>query len=93
MRTLIFAFAVGLAFAASTQAVPVWRDAARIELGAASFIELVRDGCGRSLHGTVGATNGAIGTGATVFRTGVPKPGAQVGTIHNQIGAVPSGLR
>jgi|SRR6516165_1585379 len=42
--------------------------------------------------GAAGATNGAIGTGATVFRTGVPTtPGAQVGTIPTQIGAIPLG--
>ena len=42
--------------------------------------------------GAAGATNGAIGTGATVFRTGVPMtPGAQVGTIPTQIGAIPLG--
>ena len=50
MRALILAFAVGLAFAASTQAAPVWRNAAGIELGAAPLIELVRDGCGRGWH-------------------------------------------
>jgi hypothetical protein len=38
--------------------------------------------------GTAGATNGAIGTAATVFRTVVPTtPGAQVGTIPIQSGA------
>ena len=50
MRTLILALAVGLAFAAPTQAAPVWRNAAGIELGAAPLIELVRDGCGRGWH-------------------------------------------
>ena len=50
MRALILASAVGLAFAASTQAAPVWRNTAEIELGAAPFIELVRDGCGRGWH-------------------------------------------
>ena len=50
MRTLILALAIGLAFAASTQAAPVWRNAAGIELGAAPLIELVRDGCGRGWH-------------------------------------------
>ena len=40
--------------------------------------------------GTTGATNRAIGSGAIVFRTGAPTtPGAQVGTIPTQIGAVP----
>ena len=39
--------------------------------------------------GTAGATNRAIGAGATVFRTGVPAtPGLQVGAIPTQIGAV-----
>ena len=52
MRALILASAVGLAFAASTQAAPVWRNTAEIELGAAPFIELVRDGCGRGWHRT-----------------------------------------
>jgi hypothetical protein len=38
--------------------------------------------------GTTGATNGAIGTGATVFRTGTPKTlGPQVGAIPTEIGA------
>ena len=38
--------------------------------------------------GSAGAMNGAIGAGATVFRTGVlMTPGAKVGTIPNQIGA------
>ena len=38
--------------------------------------------------GAAGATNGANGTGATVFRTGVPTTlGLQVGAIHTQIGA------
>jgi len=38
--------------------------------------------------GTAGATNRAIGTGTTVFRTGVPTtPGPQVGAISTQIGA------
>jgi hypothetical protein len=42
--------------------------------------------------GAAGVTNGAIGTGATVFRTGVPTtPGAQVGPIPTQIGAIPLG--
>ena len=50
MRALILAFADGLAFAASTQAAPVWRNTAGIELGAAPHIELVRDGCGRGWH-------------------------------------------
>ena len=37
--------------------------------------------------GTAGATNRAIGTGATVFRTGVlTTPGPQVGAIPTQIG-------
>ena len=38
--------------------------------------------------GTAGATNRAIGIGATVFRTGVPTtPGAQAGAIPSKIGA------
>ena len=38
---------------------------------------------------TAGTTNGVIGTGATVFRAGVPTtPGVQVGTIPTQIGVV-----
>ena len=38
--------------------------------------------------GTAAATNGAFGTGATVFRAGVPTtPGVQVGTIPIQSGA------
>ena len=38
--------------------------------------------------GAAGATNGANGTGATVFRTGVPTTlGLQVGAIPTQIGA------
>ena len=42
--------------------------------------------------GTTGATNGAIGTGATVFRTGIPKTlGPQVGAIPTEIGAAPLG--
>src|SRR5215472_17261905 len=37
---------------------------------------------------TAGATNRAIGIGATVFRTGVPTtPGAQAGAIPSKIGA------
>ena len=36
---------------------------------------------------TTGATNGAIGTGATVFRTGIPRTlGTQVGAIPTMIG-------
>jgi len=42
--------------------------------------------------GTTGATNRAIGTGATVFRTGIPKTlGPQVGAIPTEIGAAPLG--
>ena len=38
--------------------------------------------------GTIGATNGEIGTGTTVFGTGVPTtPGPQAGAIPTQIGA------
>ena len=38
--------------------------------------------------GTTGATNGTIGTGATVFRTGIPRTlGPQVGAIPTEIGA------
>ena len=38
--------------------------------------------------GAAGATNRVIGSGATVFRTGVhTTPGPQVGTIPTQIGA------
>jgi len=48
MRALILAFADGLAFAASTQAAPVWRNTAGIEFGAGPLMELVRDGCGRT---------------------------------------------
>ena len=64
-----------------------------IEVGAKPSIELVRDGCGRGWHQGAGVTNGAIGAGANLSRMGVPTtPGAQAGTIPNQIGAAPMGL-
>ena len=38
--------------------------------------------------GTTGATNGTIGTGATVFRTGIPRTlGPQVGAMPPEIGS------
>ena len=38
--------------------------------------------------GTAGAPNRAIGSGATVFRTGIPRTlGPQVGAIPTEIGA------
>ena len=50
MRALIRAFVGGLALATSVQATPLALMPTRIGLGAAPFIELVRDGCGRSWH-------------------------------------------
>src|SRR6516225_3029056 len=50
MRALILAPAVGLAFVASAQAVPLAPNPVLIELGAAHSVELVRDGCGRRWH-------------------------------------------
>ena len=47
MRALIRAFVGGLALATSVQAIPLAPMPTRIGLGAAPFIELVRDGCGR----------------------------------------------
>jgi hypothetical protein len=87
MRASILAVALGPVFVASAQAAPVWRNTAGIELGAAPQIELARDGCGRGWHRDRWATNRAIGTGATVFRTAVPAtPGPKVGAIPTQIG-------
>jgi hypothetical protein len=50
MRTLILTFAVGLTFAVSGQAAPIWPKTAGIELMAEPHIVLVRDGCGRGWH-------------------------------------------
>ena len=50
MRALGLTIAIGLALGTSAQAAPVWHNTARIELGAAPPIELVRDGCGRGWH-------------------------------------------
>jgi hypothetical protein len=52
MRTVILAFALGLALAASAQAAPLASQPAKIEFGAAPPVELVRDGCGRGSHRT-----------------------------------------
>jgi hypothetical protein len=52
MRALISAFVLGLTLAASSQAAPLSPKLTAIELGAASPIELVRDGCGRGWHRT-----------------------------------------
>jgi hypothetical protein len=52
MRTVILAFVLGLALAASVQATPLPPKPKPIELGAAPLIELVRDGCGRGWHRT-----------------------------------------
>src|SRR5262252_6802443 len=87
MRGLILALAGGLALAASVQAAPLAPNPASIELGAAPSVELVRDNCGRGWHRTRWRDQWAIGSGATVFRMRVPTtPGAQAGTIANQIG-------
>ena len=88
MRALILAFAVGLAFAPSTEAASVWRNTTEIGLGASPLIELVRDGCGRGWHRDHWRDQWAIGTGAAVFRTGIPRMlGPQVGAIPTEIGA------
>jgi len=72
MRALIFAFAVSLAFAASAQAAPVWRNTAGIGLGAAAHIELVRDGCGRGWHRDRWRDRSGDWHRVTVSRVGVP---------------------
>src|SRR5271169_6800065 len=90
MRALILAFAVGLAFAASTQAAPVWRNTAEIELGAAPLNELVRDGCGRGWHRSRWRDQRDYWHWGHCIPNGVPTtPGAQVGAIPTQIGAAP----
>ena len=50
MRALIIAIALGLALTTSAQAAPLPPMPTRIELRAAPFIKLVRDGCGRGWH-------------------------------------------
>jgi hypothetical protein len=52
MRTVILAFALGLALAASAQAAPLSSRPTGIELRAAPLFELVRDDCGRGWHRT-----------------------------------------
>ena len=89
MRALILASAVGLAFAASTQAAPVWRSTAGIELGATRHIELVRDGCGRGWHRDRWRDqSGDSHCGHCIPNGGPPTtPGPQVGAIPTKIGA------
>ena len=92
MRALILTFALGLALAASAQAIPVWRNTAGIELGTAPLIELVRDGCGRGWHRDHWRDQWSDWHWATVFRTEIPKTlGPQVGAIPTEIGAAPLG--
>ena len=50
MHTVILAFALGLAWAASGHAAPIAHKDAVVELRAAPPFELVRDGCGRGWH-------------------------------------------
>ena len=50
MRGLILAFAGVLALAATAQAAPLGPNPTSIELGTASPVEQVRDGCGRGWH-------------------------------------------
>ena len=88
MRALILASAVGLAFAASTQAAPVWRSTAGIELGATRHIELVRDGCGRGWHRDRWRNQSGDWHWGHCIPNGVPTMlGLQVGAIPTQIGA------
>ena len=87
MRTVIPAFVLGLALVASaTRSHPRRRGSSSVRHLRSSWYAMAVDAVGT---GTAGATNRVIGTGATVFRTEVPTtPGAQVGTMPIQIGAV-----
>ena len=58
MRSVMFAFVSAAALAAvSAQAAPPPPKPSTIEVAAAPFLELVRDGCGRGI-GLAGVTNG-----------------------------------
>ena len=50
MRALILAFVLGLALAVSAEATPLAPQPAIVELGDASPVQPVRDGCGRGWH-------------------------------------------
>jgi len=75
--------------AASAQAAQLAPKPITIGVGAAPplcWCAMAADAVGA---GAAGATNRAIGTGATVFRTGVPTTlGLKVGAIPTQIGAL-----
>jgi hypothetical protein len=91
MRAVILGFLCGLPSAGvSAQSAPLAPKPAAIELARhrqSSWCAMAVDAVGT---GTTGATNGEIGTGATVFRTGVPTTlGTQVGAIPSQISAAP----
>ena len=92
MRALILVFALGLALAASAQvalSLPIVPRLSLARLRPSSRCATAVDAVGT---GTAGAPNRAIGSGATVFRTGgLTTPGAQVGAIATEIGAVPPG--
>jgi hypothetical protein len=68
MRAFIVACVDGLALAASAQAAPLAPNPASIEFGAASLVELVRDGCGRGWHRSRWRDHGATGSGVTAFQ-------------------------
>ena len=88
MRALIVASAVGLAFAVSAQAAPVWGNTVGIQLGAVPHIELVRDGCGRGWHRSRWRDQWGEWDWGHCIPNGVPTMlGLQVGAIPTQIGA------
>jgi len=86
MRTLALV-CIGLTLVPSTQASPVWRNTAGIEFGAASLIELMRDGCGRGWHQSRWRDQwGNWQWGHCIPNRGPHDAWRQVGTIPAQIG-------